>query len=281
MKRLAKPVVALIASCTACAAIADPGVAITSSVYANEAWREALSAPDNAWHFGAGALIANVPEYPGSGDTRTALVPLVGATNGRYFIGTNPDAGAVLSAGAYLLRDSQWRLGIALTYDFLEPREESDSPRLQGLGDIERTGHAEFFAVYSLGWAEIRGAVQADIGGKDQGTFATLDFMARYQPMPELTLTAGPGLTWGNSRYNQTFFGIDSEQSARSGRPGYELGNGLNELRFSVGANYRFTPRWSAAVNVGLSRLHGDAGDSPIVEKKTQNSFGLLVAYLF
>ena len=281
MKRLAKPVVALIASCSACAASADTGISVASTIYANEAWRETLAVSDDAWHFGAGALLANMPEYPGSGDRRTALVPLVGATNGRFFIGTNPDAGAVLSAGAYLLRDSRWRLGIALTYDFLEPREESDSPLLQGLGDIERTGHAEFFAVYSLGWAEIRGAVQSDIGGKDQGAFATLDFMARYHPTPELTLTAGPGLTWGNSQYNQTFFGIDNEQSARSGRPGYELGNGLNEIRFSVGANYRFAPRWSLALNVGMGRLHGDAGDSPIVEKKTQTSYAALLAYLF
>jgi outer membrane protein len=46
---------------------------------------------------------------------------------------------------------------------------------------------------------------------------ATLEAVARYNPLQRLTLTAGPGVTFANRTYMQTFFGIDALQSQRSG----------------------------------------------------------------
>ncbi|MBB3182236.1 MipA/OmpV family protein [Variovorax sp. Sphag1AA] len=281
LSSIGKPAAALMVSCLVSSAWADSEPAILNSIYANEPWRQTGLVGDDAWYFNIGAGVVNMPKYPGASGTKTEIVPLVGANYGRYFIGANPDAGAALALGAYLLRDSNWRVGAAIAYDTFKPRSESDSQRLYGLGDIDRTTHAELFAIYAMSWAELRASVQSDIGGRDQGTFATLDFMARYQATPSLTLTAGPGLTWGNSQHNQTFFGVDYLQSAKSQFPQYAAGSGVNAYRISMGASYRLAPQWSLALNVAASRLQGDAGDSPIVEKKTQMTYGVLVGYQF
>jgi MipA family protein len=262
-------------------AMAGDLVSMSNSMYANSGLFTTDQPATDSWRYSLGAGVVNMPTFPGASGTETNAVPLIGASYGRYFIGMNPDAGELLSLGAYLLRDDRWRIGAALAYDFIEPRKESDDPRLRGLGDIDRTAHAELFAIYSIGWAEIRGGVQTDIGGKDRGTSATLDAIGRYQATPELLLTAGPGLTWGSSDYNSTYFGVDEVQSALSGLPRYSAGSGLNTLRFSLGASYRLTTHWRVGGDITASWLQGGSADSPIVEKKTQMSYGVFVNYLF
>lgn len=272
---------ALALSFVVASAQADDTVALSNTLYANAGMGERDLAASDAWRFTLGAGVLSMPAFPGASGRKTEGLPLIGASYGRYFVGANPDAGAALGIGAYLLRDESWRVGAALTYDFVEPRNESDDPHLRGLGDIDRTAHAELFAIYKIGWAEVRGSVQTDIGGKDRGSVATLDAIGKYHATPDLVLTAGPGLTWGSGQYNETYFGVDEEQSIRSGLPRYAANSGLNALRFSIGANYRASTHWRIGANIVTSWIQGDAKDSPIVQKKSQTSYGAFVSYLF
>jgi outer membrane protein len=281
VRRQIRMVVGCSLSFFAVVAMADDTVSISDSLYALSNPEDANVAQPNAWHFTVGAGMVVMPKFPGASGSKVEGVPLLGASYGRYFIGSNPDAGALLALGGYLYRDSNWRVGLAVTYDFIEPRQESDDSRLYGLGDVKRTAHAELFAVYTLAWMSARGSVSTDIAGNKRGTVATFDVMARYQPIPQLTLTAGPGLTWGSSQYNQTYFGVNDEQSARSGLPGYSPSSGLNNLRFSVGANYRLATHWNVGATITAAWLQGDSGNSPIVEKKNQMTYGLFANYLF
>jgi outer membrane scaffolding protein for murein synthesis (MipA/OmpV family) len=243
------------------------------------------AAPDtaspDAWHFTVGAGLFSLPKYPGASDRRFEPLPLLGASNGRYFIGTVPDAGIPLGLGAYLYRDSHWQVAALLSYDFIQPRDQSDDARLQGLGDIPRTAHAGLFGSYTLDWFSVHGSVLTDILGKHEGTVATLGVEGKYQPIDRLTLSAGPGLTWGSSQYNRTFYGVDAGQSARSGLPEYEPDAGVASVNFSVKANYRLSNRWGVGATVVASELRGDVGGSPIVEKKTQVTYGVFSSYRF
>lgn len=49
-------------------------------------------------------------------------------------------------------------MGAAVTYDFIEPRSESDAARLNGLGDIKGTTHAELFSLWSMQGFQARSA---------------------------------------------------------------------------------------------------------------------------
>ena len=245
----------------------------------------ALSAPLPAhaeeWRFSAGAGIASVPEYPGSDEQRARVVPLLSARYGRFFAGADPDlAAAPAGIGYELVRNGGWRLGVA-AYSELTRRKESDDERLQGLGDIDRALRAGLFGSYSFGRYVLRASVGSDVSGNDQGTIARLDAIARFRPSERLTLSAGPGITWADSEYTRTFFGVDADQSARSGLPQYEAKSGLNTARFSVGASYQIDRNWSAGGFFTAARLQGDAADSPITQDKSQNSAVAFISYRF
>jgi outer membrane protein len=235
----------------------------------------------DSWRFTIGAGVISRPEYPGSDKTKVEALPLLSATYGRYFIGAAPGAAVPAGLGAYLYQDDHWRFGIAAGGGFSKPRKESDDPRLRGLGDIDITARGSMFASYTIDWFTVRGNVSSDIGGNHQGILASLDLEGKYRPTDRLTLIAGPGITWADSEYTRTFFGIDAAQSSASGRPQYRTSSGINTLRLSFGAEYRMTPNWNLGARATAATLRGDAADSPITADKSQNTFGIFTSYRF
>lgn len=250
-------------------------VAMSASLWA------AAAEPDERWRFSAGAGVATLPEYPGSDENRTRVVPLVSARYGRFFAGADPDIAAAPAGFGYdLYRNGGWRLGIAV-YSELTRRKESDDERLQGLGDVDRAARAGLLGSYSFGRYVLRASVGSDVSGNDQGTLARLDAFARFQPAERWTLSAGPGITWADSEYTRTFFGVDADQSARSGLPQHEAKSGLNTVRFSVAAIYQIDRNWSAGALFSAARLQGDAADSPVTQDKSQNTAFAFFSYRF
>ena len=233
------------------------------------------------WQFTLGAGVLSRPLYPGSDRTKTQPLPIFSATYGRYFFGSLPGSGIPAGLGAYLYQDERWRLGVAVGAELISPRKEGDDPRLHGLGDIKGTERASAFFAYTYSWLNLRGMVSQDIGGKHEGTLASLDLRARYRPIDALTLFAGPGVTWADSKHTQTFFGVDATQSAASGLPQFTAKSGVNSLRFSVGADYRLTPQWNLGAQFSAGTLRGDAAHSPITVDKTQNVFSVFGSYRF
>lgn len=231
--------------------------------------------------FSAGVGVISQPEYPGSGDRETRGLPVLSATYGRYFLGGVPGAGVPFGVGAYLVQDGPFRLGVGLGGQLSKPREEGDSPRLRGLGDIDRTALGSVFGSYSFDWLTLRSAVITDIGGDDQGTRVSFDVEAKYSPLPKLLLSAGPGLTWADDKYTQKYFGITAQQSASSGLAAYTPKGGINTVRFGVGATYLLTSQWSLGARATAASLRGDARDSVITEKSSQNTYGLFANYRF
>ena len=236
---------------------------------------------DDSWRFALGGGVVSTPKFPGSKDFKTEVVPVIGVTYGRFFVGGVPGSGTPAGVGVNLYQDSHWRLGAAISADVFSPRKESDDSHLHGLGDINRTARAGVFASYTYDWLSVRANVGSDILNKKQGTVVGLEVEASYHPTDRLTLSAGPGITWADSRYMQTFFGVDAEQSARSGLPAFDAKSGISNVRFSVGANYQFDPHWSVGARFSAARLRGDAAGSPIAEKASQNTTGVFVVYRF
>ncbi len=239
----------------------------------------AAYAADDGWRVTVGAGGIDLPRYPGSADRRSQVVPVLSASYGRFFLGGVPGSGSPAGLGLYFHQDTQWRAGVSFAYDFVQPRKASDDwRRLHGLGDIDRTVRATLFGSYTADWLTLRGSVSSDIGGKDQGTTASLDAEGRYRWNEKLSFVAGPGVAWADGRHNRTFYGVDAVQSLRSGYVAYRPGSGLESIRFSLGVDYRFDDHWSAGARAIAARLQSDAADSPIVAKRMQNTY---IAYAF
>jgi outer membrane scaffolding protein for murein synthesis (MipA/OmpV family) len=78
-----------------------------------------------------------------------------------------------------------------------------------------------------------------------------------------------------------SFFGVDSKQSAESGLKKYKAESGIKDVNLSVTAGYSITNRWRLGGKVEYKRLLGDAADSPIVEDKNQFLAGIGISYHF
>lgn len=239
------------------------------------------ASPTDAWKFSVGAGVVTVPKYPGSDQYKVRALPILGASYGRYFVGGLPGGGVPLGVGALIVRDPAWSLGVGLGGGLDKARKESDDSRLHGLGDIDQALRASVFGGYAQRGYALRGNVATDVSGKGQGTLASLELEGRYALTSQVMLSAGPGLTWADRKYTQTFFGIDSAQSAASGRATYRAGSGLNSVRLSLGIEYAPAPRWKVGVRGSVGRLEGDAADSPITVDKKQNTVAVFGSYRF
>ncbi len=229
-----------------------------------------------------GAGVAYVPRYPGADQYRVRGLPVFGMGYGRFFAGGDEGSGGAGGAvGINLLRDSSWRLGMALALGFGDARRESDHPSLAGLGDIERGSRLVVFGGYTWRWLSAALRIATDVERKDQGTLAFFDLTARYRPRPELTFSAGPGITWASDDYMMTFFGVTPGQSARSGLPAYEANAGVQAVRFGLGAGYRIDRSWSIGARIGTARLDGDAGTSPITRDREQRLAAVFASHRF
>ena len=219
-----------------------------------------------------GAGIGVAPTYPGSDGYRARVVPALHLAYGPVFFG----AGGL---GLNLHRAGGLRLGVNLLPS--PGRRESADPHLQGLGDVDATLRAGVFAVYGSRGFVARANIASDIAGNKQGTIARFDLFGRFPASERLALFAGPGLTWGNREYMQSFFGVTAEQSARSGLPSFDAGSGVASVRLAAGGIYRLVERWRLVASYSVARLTGDAGASPIVQSRTQQFFLVSALYLF
>lgn len=232
------------------------------------------------WQFVLGAGVSSEPRYPGSDSMETRAVPLISVSYGRFFLGSSPVSSSPLSVGAWLIRTPQWRVAVAVSGDVENPREASDSPLLNGWGDIDRTYFAGAFVSYTVApWLLATGAAGVAVGGKGQGAQANFTLTGQYSPIQGLLLTAGPILRWANGEYTQTLFGITTAQSAIAGVPPYQAAGGLNLVRFSVAAGYQLSPQWEVGASAIAGWLQGDAAKSPITQQKNQNTFLVFCRY--
>jgi MipA family protein len=232
------------------------------------------------WKFQLGAGAINAARYPGSRYDATHGVPIVSISYDRYFIGGVPGGGgAPAGLGAYLLHTGHWAVGLAVGGGGRKPRRASDDPILRGWGDIPGTVRGGMFASYNIDWLSVHGSVSA--AGHNEGVLASLGIDAKYHATQRLTLSIGPEVTWGNSQYTMTFFGLDAAQSEIAGIAPYRAGSGINSVGGSASANYMLTQHWSLAAHVSYGRLQGDAANSPVTTDKTQRMYGAFVMYRF
>ena len=153
------------------------------------------------WQFVLGVGVVSDPRYPGSDQMETRAVPLLSIDYDRYFIGSSPVSSSPLSVGAWLIRTPRWKVALAASSDPAQARYASDSPLLNGWGDIDRTAFAGVFVAYTLApWLLATGLVAVDVAGKGQGAQANLTLTGAYSPIQGLLLTAGPILRWTKDR---------------------------------------------------------------------------------
>ena len=163
-------------------------------------------------------------------------------------------------------------------------RDEVDSEHLRCTGDVDRTAVAVLKSRHRLGGAHAALTVATDLADEGHGTVADLTAHGRAQITPRLSLDYGVNGRWINDEHARTFFGLDAQQSARSGLPAHVAEAGISELRAFVQGTYAINQQWIVSAGASVARLQGDAADSPIVKRfgsENQIGVGLTASYSF
>ena len=215
-----------------------------------------------------GAALAQ-PSYAGSSQHRYRVLPYLdyARRDGFYASVTN-------GLGYSFIQGPALQAGLRLIPQF--GRDENDSPALRGMGDIGTGLEASAYWTMAL---TRQWTVGAQVRGGSRGAEFDAGVRRDFMLGPATRLSATTFLTAANRKSQQTFFGVDALQAARSGYAVYEPGAGARNLQFSLTANHFFAGRWIAIGGVGAGRLLGGAADSPLVREKTQVGGFVAIGY--
>jgi len=247
---------------------------------------------------GAGAGFE--PRYEGSDEYRAFPFPIISYDSGepgpRRFEFRSLD-----DIRFHALRFNNFSVGPIAGYTF--GRDEDDSSRLRGLGDIDGGlvlgGFAsyEFFNSGDVIWsADIGVSTQVTGDAFDQGRFAGLnlndDFgyeadlslSGEYAVDEQFNIAMRLGAIYASDDYMQTHFGVSAPQAAAANALGnpinaFNAGSGIKNVYFKVNTTYELTENIQLRAGVGYSRLLSDAADSPITESANQFSGTIGAAY--
>jgi outer membrane scaffolding protein for murein synthesis (MipA/OmpV family) len=234
---------------------------------------DAPQRPTTRWTVTIGALGAVRPAYEGSDAYVGSAFPVFDLRYRDIAFASVRDG-----IGVNILREDWVTLAPVLRYRV--GRDQDDNRALYGMGDIEGTFEAGVLAVFGTGPVRLRlEAAQGLNGGGSEGLQARADLTYGASLGSRLFVAGGPNVTYGDRSFNQTYFGVSPQQSARSGYPQFAAGAGFNSVGLSATANYRLWRGFSLTATGEVKQLLYDTADSPIVREQTQAFFGLALAW--
>lgn len=241
----------------------------------------AVHAQDSTFTLGAG--IAAGTRYSGSDEHLVAPVVVADyqAANGLY---------ASTLRGIGVAGGSE-QLGASIGLGYRGERRENDtngfggrtgSKALKGMGDVKGSAtlnvgaEAQLTDVFSVGaHAEI------PLSRRENGKQFALGLNAKLLDGQADKVSAGVALQFGETRYLQTYYGVDARQATRSGYRVFKPEGGMYGTEVSISWEHRLDTHWAVTTLLGAQRLTGDAANSPLVRRKTTPTAAMYAAYTF
>ena len=187
---------------------------------------------ESPWAVGAGLGISTAPEYEGGKKKVSGFSPLINLTYKTKDWGTIGIDQRTRGLAWTFLETDNYSAGISIGAN--PGRTDSadgtlfnpGSKRLAGLGKIKQSGEFSIFGEYVIG-IPLRVQVTRGLGnGKldlttnavsgSNGMQIEIGTQIPYQVTQDFTLFAAPAITWADTKYTQTFFGVTNAQAARS-----------------------------------------------------------------
>lgn len=232
--------------------------------------------PDWTVIVGGGGLYT--PDYEGSDDGEFRALPYIRVQYQDWLSFAVPE-GLKLTA----INEGGFKAGAIAGYRF--DRDADDNIALAGWGDVDGAFELGAFAEAKLDAIKLSLEARQGLSGDDTGLIATLS--ARYETRLGGTIISfGPKVSWVDDDYAQTYFGITPAQAAAAVLPyaPYGADGGIKDYGVGLTVVQPLGGDWSLTAIASVSRLTGDAADSPIVAaqgSETQVTAGLFVGYRF
>ncbi len=230
------------------------------------------------WRIRVGPSASFQPRYDGSDRYHLMGGPSIDIRyRDRFFLSTGE------GIGVNVLTGPNWRVGVAASYD-LGRRAADDLDHLSGMGNINPAPSLRLLGEYAISKSfplVLRADLRRNFGG-DNGWIGDL---GAYMPMPGSSETfswfAGPTMTIADSRYMNSWFGVNAQQSARSGYRQYDASAGIRSVGFGVSASLTVRKHWIVSADGAFQQLVGAAAHSPITQTRASGVFDVSVNYEF
>lgn len=235
----------------------------------------------------AGVAVGFLPDYEGSDDYTFGIAPAF-----RYTFQRQERYIQLLAneLTVNLLNNPNLRLGPVLSYHFGR-NNQIDDRQVKRMTEIDGSLLGGVFADYVFRLSQnprhrfiVGGQAQYDLGGESHGW--KFSGSARYwhpiaTPVDLFVTTA---VNFATKDYMDTYFGVSSVDSTRSGLPHYTAGGGVKDFVLAGGGTFYLSRSWVTTAGVRYSRLLDHASDSPIVDDRgSENQFftGVGIAYMW
>lgn len=233
------------------------------------AGQAAYAADNDRMKLGAGAAV--IPRFQGSDEYRVQPVPLIDFQKGRFFARTGDGIGLNIyqTPGFTVGAGVNWMTGY----------RSKDVP--DGIGKLSNALGGKLFVSTRLADAVLTLSVTQAMTKSERGLLANARVSYPYSVTERLKVIPSVSVNWVNAKYMDSYFGVSAGQSAASGLGQYSPSAGFKDASLRLGASYDLNKKWSVTGAVGVSRLLGDAADSPLVQRKTQLQSVIGVVYTF
>lgn len=218
---------------------------------------------------GVAAIYA--PARQGGDDYRLMPFPAIDLKYGRFFASGRKGVGVTVLDGPAV------NIGAAVTY--VPGYRRRDAPT--GIGRLSGGAGARIAADIRAGMVLASLGATKALSGDVDGALIDVGLALPIRVSERLSLAPGVSATWADAKYNQAYFGVNPAQSAASGLPIFRPGGGIKDVSASLSASWRLNERASLGATASLSKLVGDAEDSPMVVDSTQPAIILSATYRF
>lgn len=225
-----------------------------------------------------GLGLAYAPDYEGSEDYE--MVPLVRAV---YVMQNGMSLSFLGSTLRFnLIPDSPWNAGLIARYR--TERNDVENNRVDRMEKVDAALELGGFAAYRMDQWIFSLALLGDVADAHDGYL--LEFSTGYiQP-----LAAGSHLTWflsasyADENYMDTYFGVSSADSDRSGLSQYSADGGIKDVGVGLLYENGLSRHWNLLAGLKYTRLLDEAADSPVVDdegSENQLLVGAAISYVF
>lgn len=225
------------------------------------------------WQVSMGTGVVSAPRYEGAADNQLMLIPLLDLSynKGGFFIGVARGIGFNFSEVKYFQYGVRVLLGKA--------RSQDADARLYGMGNIDYYPEGSLFLSTNLGFLSL----SSGIASSDYGTHADVGGNIAIPLGENNRFRLGATINWGDPIYNQTYFGVTTAQATASGNvlTPYNAAEGKKDTALSAAWIHSFSKSWFSTASVSYKRLEGSAQLSPLTQRTSMLSAGLMLAYRF
>lgn len=244
---------------------------------------QAQDAGEGGWRFTVGGGAFVVPDYPGSNDYEVRPVPVLRVQKDNLYVETRNSG-----IRANVLPHGRFELGPVLRYG--GGRDNVEDSAVDRLPDVDDEVWIGVFASVTFpGLIDDRDSLGLEVEAAeavsgDNGATLKLGVDYDRKVAKRLSLGAGLATTYGDDDYAQTYFSISDAGAAASGLSRYDAGGGFRDVTLSLTGRFAVTESIGIGAVAGISKLLGDAADSPVVDDRGTDTpvfGGAFVTYSF